>query len=182
MTVGFAEYMRRCEKVRSRVVRKHSVLPRVGTVELLAQGAVVRWAKPSEIGPTGEFAGFRVFGKPLVLQRGNASCIFRAVEKHCSGPMTAESMALLTPKLPFMFTIDKPDAYSAKQRKRAISQRSQPANVFDMSGDCDVHQANRIVLGRQRKVVGDIYAVWCVGSHTAVQTRLQAAYSLISTI
>ena len=120
-------------------------------------------------------------GKPLVLQRGNASCVYGAVEKHCSRGLTVESMALLTPKLPFMFTIDKPDAHSANQRKRAISQRSQPANVFDMSGDCDVHQANRIVLGRQRKAVGDIHAVWCVGSHTFLQTRLQVAYSLTQT-
>ena len=182
MTVGFAEYMRRCEKVRSRVVRKHCGLPRFGTLELLAHGSVVQWAKPSEISPIGELAGFRVLGKPLVLQRGNASCVHGAVERHCSRGLTAESMALLTPKLPFMFAIDKPDAHSANQRKRAISQRSQPAHVFDMSGDCDVNQANRIVPGRQRKVVGDIHAVWCVGSHTTLQTRLQVGYSLIATL
>ena len=75
----------------------------------------------------------------------------------------------------FFFLVGAPDASSANERKKAKTAAIVPSNRGHVQGKCVPHQGTRIVQGREKKVIGNVYAILLTCSHITHQNRIQLA-------
>ena len=147
--------------------------PRFGIFELLAQATSLHWSDGE-----GLWNGARVLHRPQVLQRSNASTIYRAVDMgtHSFSPA---GLREICSRVHHMWINEQPDGCAANKRKLAKSADERPRNCFELSEQtCMPHQLWRVVYSRFGKLVGDLYAlhVTCSNIHhqNSLQKELQA--------
>ena len=141
---------------------------RYGTLELLAQGGACHAMRPS-----GEFVGYRPFCKPLILQAGNASCIYNGTESEIPA-LSVAGIQELSQSCPYTIVNEQPDAAAPNRRKQAKSAAATvPANVFFVRGECAAHQGHRCIESREATVLGDIHAIAFSCSSPHIQHKLQ---------
>ena len=116
--------------------------------------------------------GFRYFSRPAVIAAGNASCIFRATEQ-LARPFDLDCIRRLCANVRFMFYTEVPDGHSANDRKKEKTKQLLPDNCGFVESKCSGHQAERIIQGKEKRVVGNVHAVCMTCGHVTNQNRLQ---------
>ena len=151
--------------------------PKKGTGQVLAQLATCHFAVPRSHGSSSdiesEYSGFKVFGRPLVLQAGNASCIYDATEGVCDGLLGNDSLADAVSGVDCAIVQEQPGACSSNKRKKAKSVQERCEKLLSVNGDCACHQCQRIVEDRERASIGDIHSLAFTGSIVSFQNQLQ---------
>ena len=147
-------------------------LPRSGILELLAQGFTCHYSMPN-----GEMRGFRSFIRPLLMQNGSGSVIYRAVERGVP-QFNLEGLRTVKRHCPYLCVLKVPDACSANAR--ANEQFSEDLNslgdeAFEIKGKCGGHQLHRIIEGSEKEMCGNVHAVFMTCSHPGNQNRIQKA-------
>ena len=149
---------------------------RWGTVEVLGQGLTVQQLTP---GPSSVLEGFSIIGKPQVLQAANSSCIYAATESLCPelASKPATGLEALSRSCKMILLNELPDACKPNLRKKeqTAADTIDFPNVFSTNGTCGCHQAHRVVEGKEKWTVGNVYAIAFSCSTSALQRRLQAA-------
>lgn len=143
--------------------------PSFGIVELLAQTADV-----SVVSDDGTWSGFKIFIRPQILERSNASTLYTAVDTAIP-QLSDQGIVEMCRHIPFMWCNSQPDGCSSTRRERAARQDARPSNCFDLSGSssCVPHQGHRIVASREKTIIGDVYSTHFTCSQTARQLALQ---------
>ena len=144
---------------------------RFGVLEVLAQQLQINC-----VGRDGICHGMRKLIPPMILQRGNASTIYAAVQRSC--PQIAKAqLETLCGKVPCVWMLERPDAHSANQRMRArdLKDREHLKNCYDMPGCCAAHQGHRCVASREPGIIGNLYALAFLGGNGDCQKTFQEA-------
>ena len=142
---------------------------RFGIVDLLAAGASMVY-----IDQEGHLTGVRAFSRPVVLQACNASCLYSAIEKVVPH-FGVRGVTELCRDLKFVFCLEVPDAASSNIRKQEKVKAELPANAGFIASKCTGHQARRTIQGKEKHVVGDVYAVCITCANIRHQNRIQSA-------
>ena len=146
----------------------HRAKPKFGIFELLAQSTSFHWSCSK-----GFWNGCSLVHSPQVLQRSNASTIYRAVDMG-TPPFSPVGLRELCGRVHHMWINEQPDGCPTNKRKKAKSSGERPRNCFDLSEQtCMPHQLWRVVHSRFSKVVGDLYALHVTCSNSHHQNSLQ---------
>lgn len=161
--LSYSEFVRRFPK---------TAIRRKGCLDFMACGMDCHYVEKQSPHTLG---GFKAFGRPMVLQHGNASCIFVACEQSVPA-MSIEAILGVARHVPMAILGDVPDAHSANERARAATYEQLPDNVFATDASCAAHQCHRIVQSVEREMVGNVYAVHVTCSHYANSGRIAASF------
>ena len=104
--------------------------------------------------------------KPSVLQKTNASCIYRAFEV-CCDPLSLAKIIEVATLLKLMIISEVPDNVAANNRRMAAYAIKLPANVLYHSGlGCSVHRTHNMLstAQKQKDLIGDVHAVHIASS------------------
>ena len=162
-TVTFREFLRRYP---------NSKVLRAGVLELMAHGISCTYVRPSN---QPEMASFRSMSKPMILEKGDSSCLYSACED-AEPQMSVSAFQELSRRVPFAILNEVPDAASGNSRKKAATWEHLPDNFFGVDGTCGAHQGHRIVGGPEKELVGHVHAVHVTCSHFSNSGRLAAAF------
>ena len=153
--------------------------PVSGLVELFAQETCISWVPTHTLHNEVPLIETRNYlHAPCVLERSNASTIFRALELTLPH-FDLDSLRHIARVRPFIFLSEVPDRAKANDKKRAFYASLLPPNVFYFMGlGCIAHIISRIMTKatRESDTIGDVHAVWytcgLVGQHNKLAARL----------
>ena len=93
--------------------------------------------------------------------------------------LSREGIEDLCRRVPFVIDSELPDACSSNRRKKARTILDRPHNCFVLHGDCGAHQIHRCVEHKERRVVGDVYAIAVTLSNLHFANRMQQGLMLV---
>ena len=144
-----------------------------GAVEMFAQRCEVQW-----ISPSGNFEYRAYYVPPVVLERGNSSCTFSAVDRSV-GFFSADVISRFAEEVGAWVIInDTPDNCRVNLRMQAFLAGLLGPRVLFSPGGCVAHKVHRIVhhATREKDVVGNCHALQFVFS---IQGRRQQIWNTL---
>ena len=149
-------------------------LPGFGILDILGTGATITYMDQD----TGEIEGVKFMTRPMVLQRGNSSCIFAGVEAAIP-EVSIASIVRICQNVDFAFWLEMPDAHTANTKTQEHTKTKLPENCGMVAGKCGGHQGHRIVQSREKTVIGDVHAIAVTCLNTGFQNRFQKSLHLL---
>ena len=150
--------------------------PERGVLQLFAQSATLCWMENRGEGVQKErVVTTEIHCMPKILQRGNASAIFNAVEGS-HAPLPLPEIKHLANDMEFILVSEVPDNCSANVLKKAktIMEYEDLDNVFYFQDACLVHKLNSILrhATAEHDLIGHLYAVACIANTPRYRAHL----------
>ena len=112
--------------------------------------------------------------RPLFLQNGKASSIYKAIDQSCD-LVSREGLQHISITCPHSCLCEVPDAASANKRNKQKRFNQLGPTQYAVDNDCADHQLHRIVQSTEKQVIGDLHAMHVTCTNTSNQNRLQKA-------
>ena len=119
--------------------------PQFGILDVMTAGGCITYMDPA----SGVLSGSRYLCRPVVVQRGNASCISDATEAVLPA-LSLPTLRKMSSQIKFGFMMDITDADKANMRKQEFHKTELPDNIGAVNVKCCEHQAHRIIESREK--------------------------------